>query len=219
MKTISLVADIVLLAIDEETGKLRSLPDRALDYALAGALLAELSLQEKVHAEESGLTIDAAEPPEDPVLREVFTVLSRLEERDLRHALSRLAADGPDFRRRVVARLVEKGVLREEDEEFLWVFHRKRYPAADRGVEEAVRARLRRAILDDDHEPTRAELLLAGLVHACQLAYLVLSDEELAGNREHLQAMARSDAIGRAVYDTVQEIHRALLEIRTYTGM
>ncbi len=219
MKTLSLVEDIVLLALDEETGKLRSLPDRALDYALAGGLLAELSMKKKVHADDSGLTVRDVLPPDDPVLEEAFSVVSGLESNELAHALSRLAADGPKFRRKVIEGLVDKGVLREEDEEFLWVFHRKRYPAADHDAEEAVRARLRRAILDEEHEPTRAELLLAGLVHACQLAYLVLSEEELTGNREHLQAMARSDAIGRAVYDTVQEIHRALLEIRTYTGM
>lgn len=219
MKTLSLVEDIVLLALDEESGKLRSLPDRALDYALAGALLAELSMHKKIHADEAGLTVDDAAPPEDTVLRKAFSLISRLEERDLKHALSRLAADGPEFRKEVVRGLVRRGVLREEDKEFLWVFHRKVYPASDRDAEEAVRARLRRVVLDDEHEPERSDLLLVGLVHACQLAYLVLSQEELQGNREHLQALARSDAIGRAVYDTVQEIHRALLEIRTYTGM
>ena len=43
MVSLTLAEQLLLLALDDETGKLLSLPDRSLDYALAGAILADLT--------------------------------------------------------------------------------------------------------------------------------------------------------------------------------
>ncbi|MCC5839956.1 MAG: GPP34 family phosphoprotein [Opitutales bacterium] len=217
--TLSLAEDVVLLALDEGSGRLRSLPDRALDYALAGAFLAELTRAGHVSLEGEGVRIRKGDPPEDARMAAVFREVARQEPRSLAHVLSFLAAEGTELRERVVEDLVRKGVLEETEEAVLWVFHRTRYPAIDHRQEEIVRARLRRIILGgEEMEPSEEDVILVGLVHACQLEHLVLSEEELRGNREHIQALSRSHVISRTVFDTIQEIHRALLEIRTYSG-
>ncbi|HSH09562.1 MAG TPA: GPP34 family phosphoprotein, partial [Oceanipulchritudo sp.] len=43
MVSLTLAEQLLLLALDDATGRLRPLPDRALDYALAGAILADLA--------------------------------------------------------------------------------------------------------------------------------------------------------------------------------
>lgn len=217
--TLSLAEDVVLLALDEGSGRLRSLPDRALDYALAGAFLAELTRTGHVGLEGEGVRILKADPPGDARMATVFREVARQEPPSLAHVLSFLAAEGTELRERVVEDLVRKGILEETEEAVLWVFHRTRYPAIDHRQEEIVRARLRRVILGGEEvEPSEEDVILVGLVHACQLEHLVLSEEELRGNREHIQALSRSHIISRTVFDTIQEIHRALLEIRTYSG-
>lgn len=217
--TLSLAEDVVLLALDEGSGRLRSLPDRALDYALAGAFLAELTRTGHLVLEGDEVRILKTEAPEDARLAGVLREISRQKPHSLAHLLSFLAAEGSELHERVVEDLVEKGILEETEEAVLWVFHRTRYPAVDHRQEEIVRARLRRVILGGEEvEPTEEDVILVGLVHACQLEHLVLSEEELRGNREHIQALSRSHVIGRTVFDTIQEIHRALLEIRTYSG-
>ena len=43
MVPLALAEQLLLLALDDETGKLLPLPDRSLDYALAGAIIADLA--------------------------------------------------------------------------------------------------------------------------------------------------------------------------------
>ena len=216
---LTLPEDVVLLALDEGSGRLRALPDRALDYALAGAFLAELTCSGHVDLAGDEVHFREARPPEDERIAGIFREIAGLDERSLSHVLSFLAAEGTELRERVVSDLVKKGILEKTEEAILWVFHRTRYPAKDHRQEEVVCARLRRAILrGEEVEPSEADVILVGLVHACQLEQLFLSEEELRGNREHIQALARSHIISRTVFDTIQQIHRALLEIRTYSG-
>ena len=65
---------------------------------------------------------------------------------------------------------------------------------------------------DSDH-------VLLALVHTCQLEDLLLSAEEQVAYRERMEAIVASDRIGKAVEECLEEIQKAILEIRTYSGM
>ena len=219
MVTLTLAEQLLLLALDDETGKLLPLPDRALDYALAGAILADLSRVGRVEINRDNIAVVDANPvhsvPEDLGLLD----LNQANETSLRGALSHLAGDAHGLRKRVAGQLVQKGVLREEDHEFLWIFHFSRFPLADPNTENAVKQRLRNRIRDASIPLTDSDHVLISLIHACQLEGLLFSDDELAGCRDRIAEIATSDRIGKAVEDCLEEIQKAILEIRTYSGM
>jgi hypothetical protein len=60
---------------------------------------------------------------------------------------------------------------------------------------------------------------MIALVHACQLEYLVLSAGEQETYRQRIEEITQSDRIGCAVVECLEEIQKAILEIRTYSGM
>jgi hypothetical protein len=219
MVSLTLAEQLLLLALDDETGKLRPLPDRALDYALAGAILADLARVGRITISRDTLAVVDPNPvqsvPEDLGLLD----LEQASVTSLRGALSHLAGDAHGLRKRVTESLVQKGVLREEEKEFLWIFHFSRYPLADPSTENAVKQRLRNRVRSADIALTDSDHVLVSLIHACQLEYLILSDDEQQQCRARIEEISGSDRIGKAVTDCLEEIQKAILEIRTYSGM
>ncbi|MEX0322488.1 MAG: GPP34 family phosphoprotein [Puniceicoccaceae bacterium] len=210
---------LLLLALDDEMGKLLPMPDRALDYALAGAVLADLVRVGRVEISMDSIAIVDPNPvqsaPEDLGLLD----LEQADVNSLKGALSHLAGDAHGLRKRVIEQLVSKGVLQEVDKEFLWVFHFSRYPLADPETETAVKQRLRNRIRDSQIPMTNQDHVLISLIHACQLESLLLSDEEYSNCSARIEEIATRDRIGHAVTDCLEEIQKAILEIRTYSGM
>ncbi|MEX0326312.1 MAG: GPP34 family phosphoprotein [Puniceicoccaceae bacterium] len=219
MVPLTLAEQLLLLALDDETGKLLPLPDRALDFALAGAIVADLTRVGRLEVTLDTLKILDSSPvesvPEDLGLLD----LTQADVTNLRGALSHLAGDAHGLRRRLIDQLVRKGVLREEDQEFLWVFHFSRYPLADPNTEAAVKQRLRNRIRDSNIPISDSDHVLIALVHACELEDLLLSREEQEKCRERIDEITNSDRIGHAVVQCLEEIQKAILEIRTYSGM
>ena len=74
--------ELLLLALDDATGKLHPLPERALDLAIVGALLMELAFRNQIDTDNKNLTILNREatdhdPSADLVLhREIGPTLS-----------------------------------------------------------------------------------------------------------------------------------------------
>lgn len=219
MVRLTLAEKLLLLALDDETGKLLPLPDRALDYALAGAIIADLSRVGRVEVTRDDIKVVDSNPvqsvPEDLGLLD----LNQANVTSLRGALSHLAGDAHGLRKRVIEQLVQKGILREEDKEFLWIFHYSRYPLADPGTENAIKQRLRNRIRSKDIPLTGNDRVMISLIHACQLEKLLFSDDELVYFRDRIEQIATTDKIGHAVEDCLEEIQKAILEIRTYSGM
>ena len=96
-------------------------------------------------------------------------------------AIERITSNAHLYRDIALKRLVEKGVLREEEGRFLWVFHTRRYPVIDDTEQREVRARLRQLILTDEIPDPRDVVLLC-LIDACGLLGLVLSLDEIAAS-------------------------------------
>lgn len=219
MVTLTLAEQLLLLALDDDSGKLISLPERAFDYALAGAVLADLTRAGRIRITGDSIeivsTVSVASQAEDYGLVE----LEQSAVGSLRGALTHLAAEVNGLRQKLTDQLVGKGVLRKQEHELLWVFHYSRYPLADKEAENAVKQRLRNRILMPEIPATESDHLLISLVHICELDGLLLSNEEQSQQAGRLAEIARNDRMGAAVQACLDEIQRALMEIRTYSGL
>lgn len=199
------VEEIVLLQLDEH-GKLIELPLSAADAVLAGAALMELALRNKVDTDASRFFVVDPAPTGDDILDDALGALSEGgSETTTSAAIERIALNAHRYRSIALQRLVAKGVLREEEGRFLWVFHTRRYPVIDDTEQREVRARLRQMILTDEIPDPRDVVLLC-LIDACGLLGLVLSLDEIALRRTRIEQLSRLDLIGQAMTRAVGEI-------------
>src|SRR6266567_8113953 len=200
------VEEIVLLQLDETQGKFVNLPMSAADVVLAGAALMELALANRIDSDLEQLILVDPTPTGDDILDDVLKHLGEAGgELTADAVLERISANGEQYQEMALKRLIAKGVLREENGRFLWVFHTRRYPVVDDSETREVRTRLRQLLLTDEI-PDPRDVVLICLVDACGLLGLVLSPDEIAQTQTRVAQLSRLDLIGQAVAKAVAEI-------------
>lgn len=205
--------EIMLLLLDDRTGRPIGLPPPAGDYALASAILMELSLQGRVDTDLERLMVTSQKPTDDPVLDEALTIVATSQGmRDSRHWIVEIGRRNEHFRAMVLDSLVRKGVLRKEEGRFLWVFPDRRYPKAAEGEAEVkeVRARLRDVLLHDTI-PEPRESLMIGLARAAGLVPLILSPEEQDKAMSRVDQVADLEELGRSLSAVTKEVYAMML--------
>ncbi|MGK7870148.1 GOLPH3/VPS74 family protein [Falsiroseomonas sp. E2-1-a20] len=207
MTALTLAEEIVLLALDDETGRPVGRSGMAPDRALAGALLMQLALAGRVDTDRDHLMVVDATPTGDPPLD---AALARLAApgapADARGAIPLLARDAPAARAVILDRLVARGILRRVEDRLLWILPDRRYPKpADRPEATEARARLRTLLLEEDI-PSPHDALLLGLVRAAGLLPLILSGEELARVQAWLAVVTRIESLNRSLAVAVADI-------------
>jgi hypothetical protein len=200
------VEEIVLLQLDDSQGKFIALPLSAGDVVLAGAALMELALNNRVDSDLKQLMLVDAKPTGDDILDDVLRQLAEIGgEFSAAAALEQISLNGEKYQEMALKRLIAKGILREEDGRFLWVFHTRRYPVVDDTEQREVRARLRQLVLTDEI-PDPRDVVLICLIDASGMLGLVLSRDEIAQTKTRVEQLGRLDLIGQAVTKAVAEI-------------
>jgi len=208
------VEEIVLLQIDEK-GKLVELSRSAAEVVIAGAALMELALRNKVDTDVNRFFVVDREPTGDEILDDSLGALVNAgSEVTTSVAIEQVAPNAHRYRNIALKRLVEKGVLREDEGRFLWVFHTRRYPVIDDTEQREVRARLRQLILTDEIPDPRDVVLLC-MIEACGLLKFLLFPDELARRQDRIDRLKQLDLIGQAMTKAVEEI---CFVIRTAAG-
>ncbi len=200
------VEEIVLLQLDDSQGKFVALPLSAADVVLAGAALMELALANRIDSDLEQLMLVDSKPTGDDILDDVLRQLVEAGGNlSAAAVLERVSVNGEKYQEMALKRLIAKGILREENGRFLWVFHTRRYPVVDDTEQREVRARLRQLVLTDEI-PDPRDVVLICLIEACALLGLVLSPAEIARTKTRVEQLSRLDLIGQAVTKAVAEI-------------
>jgi golgi phosphoprotein 3 len=202
--------EILLLTLDDKKAAFRSLPEQAVRTALAGALLMELAVANRIDTDLHALLLVNAEPTGDPLMDEILDRLRAASaSQSAAYWLNEIAWQTDKLRERVLQQLVDKGVLKVEDRKILWVFAQRKYPLMDDREIKEVRTRLRELIFSDNI-PDAREAVLIGLVHACGLVDALFEEKELPQVMPRLTELAKLDLIGREVDQAIREIFMAM---------
>ncbi len=203
---LTLAEEVYLLALDNTRGVIKPVPGYALDYALAAAMLMELSLCDKIDTDLKTLKVVSSDPTGEPLLDYTLLELRReMEPKPTAFWLGRLTTEKNHIEKKILAQLVRKGILKQEDRRILWVFKSHRYPLMDDREVKEVRMRLRELILSDEI-PDAREIVLISLGNACRLLDELFTTEEKERVRSRISSLARLDLIGGELANSIREI-------------
>ena len=206
-----LAEEILILVLDEGRGELApALPASALNLALAGAVLMDLALEDRIDTDLQRLMVVDSTPLGDDLLDPALAeIAGDGEQRDTAYWLGRIAGRGDGIRRGATARLIERGILRTEAHGLLAlvpsVSRSRRYPTADGQQIEEVRLRVMRVLFSDD-VPAPRDIPIIALAHACGVFRTLLSAEERAEVRDRIDLLTNLDLIGRTMSLAIGEI-------------
>ncbi|MEV7402188.1 GPP34 family phosphoprotein [Streptomyces sp. NPDC091267] len=198
----TLPEELLLLALDPQRGK-PYCRNRFLEYAMAGAALAELELQGRI-AEQRGQVqvVNPLEPP-DPLLAALMRSLpapgkSRsgsgvAARRWVRHTARQVEGMYLDA-------LVQRGLLRRETRRFLGLLPYHRHPVVAKDL--AAQARQRFAAAEQAGFPDHRSRALAALVAAAGLTRFVATGR---GSRGAMRHLVREQWPAHAVHRNVRQ--------------
>ncbi|HEV2202772.1 MAG TPA: GPP34 family phosphoprotein [Bryobacteraceae bacterium] len=211
---LTMLEEIVLLAVDERTGKLRSSHRIGAGYAMGGALFFDLALAGKIDTGTAEIQIVDAAPTGNTAMDHFLAEMAKQPELTTVRSWIQEAFGYRDYLEEfALASLVEHGVLRHETSRKLWIIDVSRFPTVDNKPVEHVRRRLAMAILDDAI-PEPRDIMLVSVADASDLLEYALSREDVDRRRERIALLANLETIGREVAEAIRFLDQ---NIRTAT--
>ena len=199
------VEEILLLLLRDEGGKFVAVPGIALDNALAGGVLMDLALENRIDTDPERLILVDPTPVGDSLLDPTLAAIADGEQRDALYWVGQTALRAAEIRRQALSRLVERGILEHDEGRFLWVFRSRRYPIIDGRAEREVKLRILGVLLSDDI-PDPRDIVIIGLADACGLLPGLLPKGEYDKARARIDQVRRLDLIGQATSRAIHDI-------------
>ncbi len=201
--------EILLLMLDDD-GKFVGVPDRLMRYGLAGGVLMDLALENRIDTDVDKLVLVDSKPLGDDLLDPVLAdIAASSETHGARYWIEHVVDRAEDIRETAIDRLVERGILKREEGQFLWVFRSRRYPVIDGTAEREVKLRIME-VLFSDKIPSPRDVVIINLAHACNLFKEILSARELAQAADRIDQVRKLDLIGQAMSRAISDIELSL---------
>jgi Golgi phosphoprotein 3 (GPP34) len=210
LKHLTLADEIVVLMLRDDTGAIRPECATVASMAIAGGILMELALLGRIDTDLKTLFIVDPTPVGDDLLDEALhKIAAAPQSRSSAWWIRALGLHGGDLSVRVLGRLVQAGILRTEDRQFLWVFSRRAYPQNTGREEREAKARLLSVIFNDD-VPEARDTLLLGLADSTGVLDTVLSAEDRRKAANRIAQVIALEEINRSLGGTAARWRAAL---------
>lgn len=202
--------EILLLILDAESGDIRhSLPTHQRNLVIAGAVLTDLALENRIDTDPERLFLIDRQPVGDdlldPTLRDIAEETGT---HDTAYWIARTARQGGAVRAKARNRLIAHGILEAEVNGLVYlsrlVARARRYTVRGETVDD-VESRVMRTLFSDDI-PDPRDVIIIGLAAACGVFESILSRDELAAVRERIEAVSQLSLMGRTIRDSMPAI-------------
>ncbi len=205
--------EIILLMLHDDDGKFAHVPSWSADRAMAGAVLMDLALENRIDTDPENLVLIDATPVGDSLLDPTLADIAAGEQRDARYWVEHTAKKGEQIREEALSRLVGAGILEQHDDRFLWVFRSRRYPVVDGQAEREVKLRIME-VLFSDQIPAPRDVVIIALADACGIFRELLPKRELQQAADRIEQVRKLDLIGQAMAETIHDMEMWLAASR-----
>ena len=212
---LTFVEEILLLLLRDDDGKFVPVSRLAMDRAIAGAVLMELAMANRIDTDLENLILIDSTPIGDSLLDPTLTEIASGEQHDARFWVERTVLQSDEIRSNALERLVEHGILEREEDRFLWVFRSRRYPMVDGTAEREVKLRIM-GVLFSDEIPHPRDVVIICLADACGLFRQILSRRELDQATTRIDQVRKLDLIGQAVSQAIHDIEVSIASAMIY---
>ncbi|NJL42072.1 MAG: GPP34 family phosphoprotein [Leptolyngbyaceae cyanobacterium SM1_4_3] len=199
--------DLILLALNPQTGKTRFSFYAALEYGLVGSFLLDLVLRDKLEIDSDNRVIGAsAGSTGDEFLdQRLSEVLASSRPRTARFWVTRWRRRYRWFQPIVLQNLVDLGVLERQEQRILGLFPTRRYFLTDESIQREIVQQVRAAVLEGIGLNSRMVALIS-LMQASHLTDAVFRPEERPEARSRIKAIAEEELVGKAVSKAIFRI-------------
>ena len=205
--------EIILLMLHDDNGKFAHVPSWSMDRAMAGAVLMDLALENRIDTDPQNLILIDATPVGDSLLDPTLAEIEAGDQRDARYWVEHTAKKGEQIREEALSRLVDAGILERQEDRVLWVFRSRRYPLVDGKAEREVKLRIME-VLFSDQIPEPRDVVIIALADACGIFRELLPKRQLQQAADRIEQVRKLDLIGQAMAETIHDMEMWLAASR-----
>ncbi|MFP6664809.1 MAG: GPP34 family phosphoprotein [Deltaproteobacteria bacterium] len=212
---LTLAEDLVLLALDDQSGRILPVDDIGYRHALGGAVLMDLALRGKIDNDVATLRLVDETPSAEGLLNHWISIIAaESESLPAKVWIARLALESEEIEHAALSRLVERGILACQEKRLLWVFETRRYPTIDGTEEREVKRRIIDVLLSDG-TPSQTDAILVGLVDDARLLPHLLSEAETRNAATRVVQVRELDRMGQEVSAVIEHLRIEMLQALT----
>ena len=204
--------EIMLLALRDKEGTIA--PGTMYQYAIGGAILAELLLSKRIGVDESKkklVNMVDANPLGEPLIDECLEKISGAKRRaSLQTWVSRFAGV-KNLKHRVAEGLCRKGILRADADKVLLIFTRKIYPEINPEPEKKLIERLRRAVFTDTINIDPRTVVLVSLASSAHILPAVFDKKKLKARKKRIEQIINGEVTGKAAKEAIEAMQAAVM--------
>ena len=202
---------LFILSIDDDQGAMAASVKTTLRYGLAGALLAELALANKIQLQNDRLRVVDSTPTGEALFDDILlTVKGEKKLRRLSYWVEVIGSK--QTVKQVAEQLAGQNVIMIEKKGYAWISPYIVYPQVDASAKYWVKHHLRAVVLAGE-KPEVPDVALLSLLKACRLLRLVFTRDERKSASIKVDALVQGEAFGGAVATLLTDIEALLLRL------
>ncbi len=209
--SLDLLEEYVLIALDDSKGQF-VIDSTHLHYGLAGAVLLELALREKVSIEGDYVKInDSATVTEIALNKALEYLKEKAKSVKVKDVITAFARQAGEFKQDVLQRLINKGILKKEEHKILWIIPNNKYPTSNLSPENKVRERLK-AVMIHGAESEPRDIMLLSLIDVSDLTKEAFRDkDDYQKVKKKIKEVTQDVKISGAINKSIREIQAAIM--------
>ena len=198
---VTLCEEIILLTVSDDGALLRRHDDISVRAAVSGACLVELALLGRLDNDLERIYVVNGDQTGEPHLDLALDKLGgKGSVRALDVGTKTVFDQAPNLYRLALTRLIERGILAQTEDTFLWVLKTRRYPPIDDQVQTEAKQKIFN-ILTGKTVPTPEEIALVSLAVETDILKLFMSEREIGRLEGRIQQIAHLDITLQAILE------------------
>jgi len=208
-----LYEQIMLLALRDKEGTIN--PVSHYQFALAGAILADLLLHKFVHIDRSKrrkiVELDNFQICGDNIIDECLSKLKNANRRASIETWIHRFSSLRDLKHRVARQLCAKGILRADEDTILLIFRRRIYPELNPEPENKIIDKIRMAIIATDKHIDTEAIILLSIAKSTNLMSSILTRSEQKEYKARIKHLINGEITGPATKEAVEAMQAAVI--------
>lgn len=212
---LTLAEEVTLLLFDEAAGTFTRASELSRNFALGPSIFVELVIADRIDADADHVFVIDAEPLENELLDPLLNRIAQSHRaHDVAHWIHDAASHGGDTFKCSLIRLVDHGILAEQERRIFGIGRSSRYDIVDRAAAGKSKKRILNVLSETD-TPDLRDAVLISLTNACGILEKLLHSQRPRSTAERMyqiRKMAMSDktisrALARIEAEMVSRLH------------
>ena len=205
--------EVMLLALRDKEGTIES--GSMYQYALGGAVIAELLLNERIKIEKvrkkNFVILQDYKPMGEPLLDQCLVQIATAKRKAQVQTWVSKFAQIPRLKHIAAKELCDKGILKADEDKVLLIFTRKIYPEINPVPEQRLIERLSNAIFTETEDIEPRTAILLSLAHHAGLLRANFNKKELKARRKRIEKIINGEIAGNATKQAIEAMQAAVM--------